>query len=122
MKGRRYQLVKYNMKKILIVVVLVLITAGVWRWKNQPTMVVVNEENLKTFTLTQLKEFDGTDESKPIYLAMDGYVYDVTAGKEYYKVGGVYHYLAGKDSTNELNIAGGGIIKTKYKIIGRLVD
>jgi len=75
----------------------------------------------QAFTINELSKFDGTDPSLPIYLAYNGDVYDVTAGKSFYDSQGTYHYLAGKDSTVELNFAGGGIIKTKYKIIGYLV-
>jgi predicted heme/steroid binding protein len=74
----------------------------------------------KAFTAEELKQYNGTDENKPIYLAYNGDVYDVTAGKEYYNSQGVYHYLAGRDCTAELNFAGGGIIKAKYQIIGFL--
>lgn len=75
----------------------------------------------KAYTTEELKQYEGTDENKPIYLAYNGDVYDVTLGKEYYNSQGVYHYLAGRDCTAELNFAGGGIIKTKYKIVGHLI-
>lgn len=76
--------------------------------------------NLREISRVELRKHDGSDESIPIYLAYEGRVYDVSEGREYYKKGGVYHYLAGKDSTVELNIAGGSIIKRKYPVIGRL--
>ena len=76
--------------------------------------------NLPQFTREQLQAFDGTDSNKPIYIALDGLVYDVTAGREYYQVGGSYHDLAGKDSSGLLHIFGGSIIKKKYKVIGIL--
>lgn len=78
------------------------------------------DKSLPTFTVDQLKEFDGSDPEKPIYLALDGAVYDVTAGKEYYQTDGSYHYLAGKDSSKELHLVGGNIIKEKYPVIGYL--
>lgn len=81
----------------------------------------VADPNLKSFTAEELKVYDGTNPNLPIYLAYNRNIYDVTSGKSYYETGGTYHYLAGKDSTTELNFAGGGIIKAKYKIIGRLV-
>lgn len=81
----------------------------------------VATENLKTFTTEELKKYNGTDINIPIYLAYNGDVYDVTKGREFYKVGGPYHDLAGKDSTKDLNIAGGGIIKVKYQIVGKLI-
>lgn len=79
------------------------------------------QKALPKFTSEELKKYDGTDPSRPIYLALDGNVYDVTKGSEFYRVGGSYHYLAGKDSSFELHIVGGDIIKRKYPIIGRLV-
>lgn len=74
--------------------------------------------NLPQFTRQQLQAFDGTDPNKPIYLALDGLVYDVTPGKEFYQTGGAYHDLAGKDSSGPLNLVGGSIIKRKYQVIG----
>lgn len=81
----------------------------------------VPRDQLISFTAEKLMQYDGTDINLPIYMAYNGDVYDVSAGREFYKIGGPYHDLAGKDSTSELNIAGGGIIKIKYKIIGNLV-
>ena len=77
-------------------------------------------KNIKQFTLKELALYNGVDPKRPIYLALDGYVYDVTKGKEYYEVGGPYHDLAGRDASKELHLVGGGIIKRKYPIIGRL--
>ena len=75
----------------------------------------------KIFTTQELGMYDGTDPSLPIYLALDGDVYNVSPGKEYYKPGGSYHSLAGKDASEELHFAGGSIIKRKYKIVGKLL-
>lgn len=80
---------------------------------------VADSKSLPGFTALMLKKYNGTDPTLPIYLALDGYVYDVTKGKEFYVSGGPYHYLAGKDSSFELNMVGGDIIKRKYPIIGR---
>lgn len=79
----------------------------------------VNNLNL---TVDQLSEFNGTDPEKPIYIAMDGLIYDVSVGKKYYQPDGAYHYIAGKDATTELHIAGGDIIKRKYPVIGKLIE
>ncbi|MEI7579409.1 MAG: cytochrome b5 domain-containing protein [bacterium] len=79
-------------------------------------------ENLRTYNTNHLAEFDGTDPAKPIYLGLNGYVYDVTPGKQFYEVGGSYHYLAGKDSSAELNLIGGDIIVKKYQVIGKLTQ
>jgi predicted heme/steroid binding protein len=68
----------------------------------------------------ELGMHDGNDESLRIYIALDGYVYDVSNGRSFYGKGGVYHFLAGKDSSKALHIMGGNIIKEKYPIIGIL--
>jgi len=54
-----------------------------------PRQIVLSEE--------QLKQYDGTDPSLPIYIAINGEIYDVTAGKNYYGPGGGYHFFAGVD-------------------------
>jgi len=77
-------------------------------------------QNLKTFSLSELAKYNGIDPKLPIYLALDGFVYDISKGSEFYKVGGPYHDLAGKDSSVDLHLVGGGIIKRKYPIVGKL--
>jgi predicted heme/steroid binding protein len=76
---------------------------------------------MKMMSSRELSGFDGTDPDKPIYLALDGFVYDVSAGKSYYVAGGTYHFLAGKDSSEDLHIAGAGIIKRKYPVIATFI-
>lgn len=116
-------------KKNKFIAILVIIAIGVFFFSKlqnhqQPKQSVVlsvnTSKNDKIFTRDELKRYDGTNPMLPIYLALDGDVYDVTPGKEYYQVGGPYHSLAGKDSSIELHQAGGSIIKKKYKIIGKL--
>ncbi|KAH7840937.1 hypothetical protein Vadar_023558 [Vaccinium darrowii] len=53
-------------------------------------------------TLQQLKEYDGTNSSKPIYMAVKGRIFDVTAGKSFYGPGGDYAMFAGKDASRAL--------------------
>ncbi|CAI9094687.1 OLC1v1030465C1 [Oldenlandia corymbosa var. corymbosa] len=53
-------------------------------------------------SLSQLKQFDGSDPSKPIYVAVKGRVFDVTAGKSFYGPGGSYCMFAGKDASRAL--------------------
>lgn len=76
--------------------------------------------SLKAFTSKELAKYNGVDPKLPIYLALDGFIYDVSKGKEFYRVGGPYHDLAGRDASKELHLAGGGIIKRKYPVIGTL--
>jgi predicted heme/steroid binding protein len=49
-------------------------------------------------TETQLSSYDGRTPGEPIYLAIDGDVYDVTAGRESYGPGGSYSIFAGRDA------------------------
>ncbi|TKA26596.1 hypothetical protein B0A50_04704 [Salinomyces thailandicus] len=51
-----------------------------------------------SLTDAQLALYNGTDPSKPIYLALNGSIYDVTAGRRIYGPGGSYHVFAGKDA------------------------
>lgn len=53
-------------------------------------------------TPDQLKDFDGSDPSKPIYVAIRGNIYDVTTGKSFYGPGGAYCAFAGKDASRAL--------------------
>lgn len=82
---------------------------------------VAAKTNLLTFSAQELSQYDGTDPNKPIYIALNGNVYDVTKGKKFYIPGGPYHDLAGKDSSVELNKFGGKIIEHKYPIIGTYI-
>ncbi|ORY16471.1 hypothetical protein BCR34DRAFT_622406 [Clohesyomyces aquaticus] len=46
----------------------------------------------------QLRAYDGTDPKKPIYLALNGTIYDVSASPQTYGPGGSYHFFAGRDA------------------------
>ena len=52
-----------------------------------------------TMTLAQLADMNGSTETTPIYIALDGLIYDVSAARELYGPGGNYHYFAGKDGS-----------------------
>ncbi|ORY43412.1 cytochrome b5 [Rhizoclosmatium globosum] len=56
------------------------------------------ERKLITLTAEELKQYDGSDPSKPIYLAIKGRVYDVSAGEQYYGKNGGYKFFAGVDA------------------------
>eukprot|EP00842_Homolaphlyctis_polyrhiza_P003451 jgi/Hompol1/4106/HPOL_001727-RA len=53
----------------------------------------------RVFSVSELAQYDGSDPSKPIYIALEGIVYDVTEGRNYYGPGGGYEFFAGKDAT-----------------------
>ncbi|KAK3315488.1 hypothetical protein B0H66DRAFT_565457 [Apodospora peruviana] len=50
-------------------------------------------------TPAELSAYDGTDPSKPIYLAINGTIYDVSANRRTYGPGGSYHWFAGCDAS-----------------------
>ena len=111
--------VKTIIKITSIVVTILIFLLTILNLNNN--VITAMEVGLPIYTVNSIKEFDGTDQNKPVYIGYEGYVYDVSAGRnDYYDVGRDYHYLAGKDSTAELNIVGGSIIKKKYKIVGVL--
>ncbi|KAF1364399.1 hypothetical protein EJ07DRAFT_100126 [Lizonia empirigonia] len=49
-------------------------------------------------TDAELLQYDGTDPTKPIYLALNGTIYDVSASPHTYGPGGSYHFFAGRDA------------------------
>ncbi|KPP79375.1 neudesin-like, partial [Scleropages formosus] len=54
---------------------------------------------VRLFTEEDLKNYNGHDEGKPVYMAVKGVVFDVSKGKEFYGKGAPYNALAGKDCT-----------------------
>ncbi|KAF8149347.1 cytochrome b5 [Crassisporium funariophilum] len=57
------------------------------------------------FTTEQLKQYDGTDPSKPILVAIKGTIFDVTAKAEVYGPGKSYNIFAGKDGSRGLGMS-----------------
>ncbi|KAL2897587.1 putative steroid-binding protein 3 [Bienertia sinuspersici] len=53
-------------------------------------------------TPQQLKQYDGSDPSKPIYVAIKGRIFDVSTGKNFYGPEGPYAMFAGKDASRAL--------------------
>ena len=47
----------------------------------------------------ELLAYDGTDPDKPIYVALNGTIYDVSAGRHMYGPDGSYSFFAGRDAT-----------------------
>lgn len=50
----------------------------------------------------ELAQFDGSDSSKPVYVAIKGLVFDVSPKREMYEPGKGYHIFAGKDGSKGL--------------------
>lgn len=104
----------------IVIITLLLMLVGDWfiynKIMNQSVPVAAG---LPSITADELSKYNGDSPDMPIYLALNGYVYDVSAGKDdFYGQGQAYHDLVGKDSSALLNIFGGEIIKRKYKIVG----
>ncbi len=105
--------------KYYFLIFFIILTFLIYRSINRDLYSIQNLSRLPKFNADILSQFNGDDLSKPVYIAYEGYVYDVSSGREdFYNDGKDYHYLAGKDSTIELNMVGGAIIKEKYQIIG----
>lgn len=60
------------------------------------------EKKNMEITAQQLSAYNGTDPSKPIYVAVKGRVFDVTTGKSFYGPGGAYAMFAGRDASRAL--------------------
>jgi len=67
------------------------------KWTNIQTYLAPFSSE-KLFTEEHLAKFDGSNPALPIYLAIDGNVYDVSAGRRVYGPGGSYHMMTGKDA------------------------
>ncbi|MEK7165683.1 MAG: cytochrome b5 domain-containing protein [Patescibacteria group bacterium] len=107
---------------VLILINLVILTFIVQKMIVSQANIVTEAQSKEVveFTETALKNFDGTNKTGPVYLALDGQVYDVSSGRKFYQPGGPYHFLAGRDASLDLHILGAEIIKRKYLVIGRL--
>ncbi|KAJ3147772.1 hypothetical protein HDU89_005131 [Geranomyces variabilis] len=53
-------------------------------------------------TPQELAKYDGSDPALPIYLAVKGTVFDVSAARDMYTPGSGYHVFAGKDASRAL--------------------
>jgi predicted heme/steroid binding protein len=68
-------------------------------WFINPTQLAIWWTGPLLLTPAQLALFNGTDPARPIYLAINGTIFDVTAGKHTYGPGGSYEVFAGRDAT-----------------------
>ena len=116
-------------KRLAIVVVLIalpLLSFFIGYWQRSSRLNTPTNEaryaSLITMKAADLSPYNGSDPSKPIYIGLNGLVYDVSAGRSFYEYGASYHYLAGKDSSADLNFIGGDIIAKKYPVVARLIN
>ncbi|KAG6332122.1 hypothetical protein ID866_6967 [Astraeus odoratus] len=93
--------------KFILYVLLIIVLAGkfftgsfLWeydgKWVRLKTYLPESQGRL--FSEAYLATFDGRDAHKPLYLAIDGDVYDVSSNKRTYGPGGPYHHMAGIDA------------------------
>jgi predicted heme/steroid binding protein len=115
--SNKKRVVIVSMSATLVVIFTLWFFAGYWS-RGTSGHQEVAKSALPTLSLNELAQYDGSSTTLPLYIGLDGYIYDVTAGKKFYIPGAVYHYLVGKDSSKSLNIMGGEIIKQKYPIVG----
>lgn len=92
---------------IILAIVLGYRWASASMFPEHPTGADISEEidepdPPRNFTLQQLANFDGTkddksEEAKPVYLSVNGIVFDVSTGRDFYGPGGPYEKFAGHE-------------------------
>jgi len=110
---------------------------------NSPISTMAADPN-KSWTLAELREYNGTDPSKPLLLGCGGRVFDVSSSRGFYGPGAAYGVFAGRDASRglarmEIEYKGADIsdlsgsqqvtlqewtdkFESKYPIVGRIVD
>lgn len=68
-------------------------------WWTQPAQIKHHFSGPVNLTPAELARYDGTDPSLPIYLAVKGQIFDVSAGAHTYGPGGSYAVFAGHDAS-----------------------
>lgn len=71
---------------------------GRWKDLNYIKFKLVNSGSHVTLTTEQLSLYNGTDPSLPIYIGINGSVYDVSRSRSTYGPLGSYAFFSGKDS------------------------
>ncbi|KAK6379208.1 Dihydrodipicolinate synthase [Exophiala oligosperma] len=87
-----------------LTLLLVLLSLAYWRLRpsSPPTLPKgPSPVVFQTYTPRTLLKYNGTKDM-PVYLAVRGKVYDVTAGRNFYGPGGPYENFAGRDATRGL--------------------
>ncbi|KOS15787.1 progesterone binding protein [Malassezia pachydermatis] len=57
------------------------------------------------FTPEELAKYNGSDPSKPVYVAVKGVIFDVSPRREMYEPGKGYSVFAGKDASRGLGMS-----------------
>lgn len=102
------------MKYVVILLIVVVGYYGTSSWlTSQDRLASVNQKSHdneekeepdppRNFTTKQLRFFDGTKDpstgnDKPVYLSVNGHVFDVSTGRDFYGPGGPYEKFAGRE-------------------------
>jgi len=73
----------------------------IWNWRQLPTLLGAAKRYVSGpihLTDSELALYDGTDPKKPIYVGLNGSIYDVSASPSTYGPGGGYSFFSGKDA------------------------
>ncbi|CAO3639057.1 unnamed protein product [Cunninghamella blakesleeana] len=65
------------------------------KWTNVNTYIPHPQ---RVLTEKELAQYDGSNSELPVYVAIDGDVFDVSKGRGWYGPGGSYNHFAGKDA------------------------
>ncbi len=68
-------------------------------WFAKPAALMRYIQGPVSLTPEQLALYNGTDPDRPIYLAINGTIFDVSGGRHSYGPGGSYSVFAGRDAT-----------------------
>ena len=102
------------MLKILIVLTLALTIMIVGF--SAPLAAPIEPQKINAFSEEELAVYDGTDSNLPVFIAVDGYVYNVTGDREIYAPGGMYHHLTGSNQHTELDMPGIENVNGKHPV------
>ncbi|KAI5981014.1 cytochrome b5 [Pisolithus albus] len=95
-------LLKFIVYLLLIIVLAGKFFTGSFLWEYDGKWVRLQtylpENNGRLFSESYPATFDGRDENKPLYIAIDGDVYDVSSNRRTYGPGGPYRHMAGVDA------------------------
>jgi membrane-associated progesterone receptor component len=71
----------------------------------EPTTHPTHEPKDDPFTAEELAQYDGSDDDKPVYVAIKGQIFDVSQKRDMYLPGKGYHIFAGKDGSRGLGMS-----------------
>jgi len=92
-------LLKFIFYTAIIIILAGKFITGSFLWEHDlPDLRRYLPTNERLFSEGMLAQFDGSNPEKPIYIAIDGDVYDVSSNRATYGPGGSYHFMAGRDA------------------------